>query len=158
MTEAKEVTFDRTYDAPLAGVWKAWTDPEQIKQWWGPENVIIPECEIDLRVGGRFYIVMEAGEGMGEHKGTRWPMDATYTAVEPTSRLAYTSKAWTEGDEEATEIAQTSELTLTEDNGKTKMVLKATITSTGPKAGAAVQGMQYGYNQQFDKLVKFLAG
>lgn len=156
MAEAKEVTFERTYDAPAEKVWAAWTDPEKLKQWWGPDNVSIPECQVDLRVGGRFYIVMEAGEAMGEYKGTRWPMDARYTAVEPNSKLSYTAKAFTEGDEEATLIDQLQEISFVEENGKTKMALKVTVNSVGPKAGAAIAGMRYGFNQQFDKLSKFL--
>ncbi|HEU5114471.1 MAG TPA: SRPBCC domain-containing protein, partial [Candidatus Paceibacterota bacterium] len=70
MKPIKEVTFERTYDVPKEKVWQAWTDPKTIKEWWGPDNVTIPECEVDLRVGGRIYIVMEAGEAMGPYKGT----------------------------------------------------------------------------------------
>jgi uncharacterized protein YndB with AHSA1/START domain len=115
MAEVKEVTFDRTFDVPADKVWQAWTDPEQLKRWWGPDNVSIPECEIDLRVGGRLYMVMEATEAMGEYKGTRWPMEAKFTVVEPNTKLAYEAKAWT-----------------------------------------AVEGMKWGFGQQFDKLNKFL--
>jgi len=43
-----------------------------------------------------------------------------------------------------------------EENGKTKMDLKVTLNKIGPKAGMAVEGMQYGFNQQFDKLAKFV--
>jgi uncharacterized protein YndB with AHSA1/START domain len=156
MAEVKEVTFDRTFEAPADKVWQAWTDPEQLKRWWGPDNVTIPECEIDLRVGGRVYIVMEATEAMGEYKGTRWPMEGKFTAVEPNSRLTYEAKAWTEGDEEGTTLEQTQEITFAEDNGKTKMSLKVTLHKIGPKAGMAVEGMKWGFNQQFDKLDKFL--
>ena len=157
MEPIKEIIFERTFDAPIDAVWEAWTDPTKLKSWWGPENVTIPECEVDLRVGGRFYIVMQATEGMGEYAGTRWPMEATFTTVEPTSKLSYAGKAWTEGHENTTEIEQSQELTLTEEDGKTKLFLKATITKTGSDAGMAVQGMQYGYNQQLDKLTGFLA-
>ena len=96
MKPIKEVELERIYDASLETVWKAWTNPEMLKQWWGPNNVTIPECEVDLRVGGTFYIVMEAGEGMGPYKGTKWPMQAEFTVVEPRSKLFYTAKAWTE--------------------------------------------------------------
>ena len=97
MEPIKEVEFDRVYDAPVDVVWSAWTDAKKLQQWWGPDNVSIPECEVDLHVGGRFYIVMEAGAAMGPYQGTRWPMEATFTAVEPNARLAYTAIAWTEG-------------------------------------------------------------
>jgi len=157
MTPIKEIEFERTYDAPIETVWQAWTDPEHLKEWWGPDNVSIPECEVDLRVGGKYYIVMEAGEAMGAYKGTRWPMEAVYTVVEKNSRLAYTAKAWTEGQEETTEIDQVTELSLSDDNGQTKIKLKATINKTGPNTKMAVEGMQMGFNQQLDKLSKFLS-
>jgi len=156
MTPIKELEIERTYDAPVNNVWKAWTEPEQIKEWWGPDNVSIPECEVDLRVGGRIYIVMEAGEAMGPYKGTRWPMDGTFTVVEENSKLAYEVKAWTEGQEGATEIDQVTELTMHEDSGKTIIKLKATINKTGPDTKMAVEGMQMGFNQQLDKLNNFL--
>jgi uncharacterized protein YndB with AHSA1/START domain len=156
MAEAKEVTFEREYEAPVEKVWQAWTDAEQLKKWWGPNDVIIPECEVDLRVGGRFYIVMEATEAMGEYKGTRWPMEAKFTAVEPNSKLVYEAKAWTEDDKEGTTLEQVQELRLSEENGKTKLYLKATLNKIGPKAGMAAEGMKYGYGQQLEKLDKFL--
>src|SRR5665213_471962 len=138
MAPIKEVEFERVYDAPLQKVWQAWTDPERLKQWWGPDNVSIPECEVDLRVGGRIYIVMEAGEAMGPYKGTRWPMEGTYTIVEENSKLVTVAKAWTEGQEETTQIDQTTELTLEDDNGKTKIKVKASINKLGPDARMAV--------------------
>jgi uncharacterized protein YndB with AHSA1/START domain len=157
MTPIKEVEFERTYDASLEKVWKAWTDPEMLKQWWGPNDVIIPECEVDLRVGGRIYIVMEAGEAMGPYKGTRWPMDGKYTVVENKSKLAYAAKAWTEGQEATTQIDQVTELSLVDDDGKTILKLKATINKIGSDAKMAVEGMQQGFNQQLDKLSKYLS-
>jgi len=157
MTPIKEVEFERTYDAPVEVIWQAWTDPGQLKKWWGPDNVSIPECEVDLRVGGRFYIVMEAGEAMGPYKGTRWPMEGTFTTVERHAKLSYDAKAWTEGQEETTQIDQVTELTLTDDNGKTTIKLKATINKIGSDAKMAVEGMQQGFTQQLEKLNVFLA-
>lgn len=152
----KEVELERTYDALPETVWKVWTDPELIKQWWGPDNVTIPECEIDLRVGGKIYIVMEAGEAMGEYKGTKWPMLGTFTAVEPNAKLSYDVQAWTEGQKEQTTIDQTTEITFSEESGKTKLHIWAAIFKSGPDAGAAIAGMQYGFTQQLNKLNTFL--
>jgi uncharacterized protein YndB with AHSA1/START domain len=157
MEPVKEVTFERTYDAPIAKVWQAWTDPEQLKKWWGPNDVTIDECEVDLKVGGRVYIVMQASEAMGEYAGTRWPMEATFTVVEEPTTLVYEAKAWTDGMEETTTIETVQELTLSEEDGKTKLYLKAAIHKAGPDASMAVEGMKYGYGQQLDKLDKHLA-
>ena len=156
MKPLKEVSFERTYDTPVETVWRAWTDPEQLKQWWGPNDVTIPECEVDLRQGGRFYIVMQATEAMGEYAGTRWPMEATFTEVKENAKLAYEAKAWTEGHEDATMIEQVSTMTLSEEGGKTKLSLHAAIIKSGPNATDAIEGMKYGYGQQFDKLDKYL--
>lgn len=153
----KEVSFEKTYDAPVEQVWKAWTNPDLLKQWWGPNDVIIPDCEVDLKVGGRFYIVMEAGEAMGPYKGTQWPMEAKFTVVEPNSRLAYTAKAWTKGAEEEMAIEQDTEISMEDVGGKTKVKLKATVHKIGPGAQMAIQGMQAGFAQQLDKLTNFLA-
>lgn len=156
MTPIKEVKFDRVYDAPIALVWQAWTDPKMLPQWWGPNGVTIPECEVDLRVGGTIRIVMEAGEAMGPYKGTKWPMVGEFTVVKPTSHLAYRVKAWTEGQDDTTQIDQVTELTLADQDGKTRLMLTAAILKIGPNAKAAVQGMQYGFAQQLDKLTGFL--
>src|ERR1700722_19877641 len=127
MENKNEFIKEQVFDAPREAVWKAWTDPKMLKQWWGPDNVSIPECEVDLRVGGTFYIVMEAGEAMGPYKGTKWPMKAEFTVVEPHSKLSYTAKAWTEGHNQngETTIDQTTEVTLTEEHGKTTLKVHA---------------------------------
>jgi len=157
MEPIKEVALERTYEAPLESVWQAWTDPAKLKQWWGPDNVTIPTCEVDLKVGGKFYIVMEAGEAMGPYKGTLWPMQAEFTVVEPNAKLAYKANAWTEGAREDFSIDQTTEVVFAEEGGKTKVTVKASIYKLGPKAGMAAEGMQAGFTQQLEKLSAFLA-
>jgi uncharacterized protein YndB with AHSA1/START domain/DNA-binding transcriptional ArsR family regulator len=156
MQPIKEIHLERVYDAPVAQVWRAWTDPEMLKQWWGPDNVGIPRCEVDLRVGGTFYIVMEAGEAMGPYKGTLWPMRAKYTVVEPCARLSYTANAWTEGHEADTQIDQVTEIDFSEAAGKTTVRIRAVINKLGPSAGMAAEGMQAGFTQQLGKLEGFL--
>lgn len=153
----KEVLFSRVFHASRERVWKAWTDAEELKKWWGPQGVTIPECDVDLRVGGRLYIVMLAGDMLGPFKGLRWPIEATFTEVTPVKRLVFKAKGWTEGQEAETQIDQISELTLSDDGGKTKMDLKVTLLKTGPGAKMAAQGMEMGFNQQFDKLETYLA-
>lgn len=92
----KELRLERSYPAPVAAVWKAWTDADALRQWWGPDKTVVPECEVDLRVGGRLYVVTEAGEGMGKYKGTRWPMEATISLIEENRRLVCECRSWTE--------------------------------------------------------------
>lgn len=153
----RELSFDRSYPAPLDLVWQAWTDPRMLREWWGPENTTIPECSIDLRVGGEIYVVMEAGEGMGKYQGTRWPMAGTFTVIEENTRLSYNARSWTEGEEETTTIKHTNHVTLTEADGATLVSLRVSITEIGSKARMAAFGMKWGYKQYLDKLDTYLS-
>ena len=154
----KELDFERSYPAPVATVWRAWTQSEMLRQWWGPEKTTVPECEIDPRVGGTIRVVTEAGAEMGKYAGTRWPMKGTFTVVAENERLVYEARSWTEGDEEGSTIHHTNDLTLSEHDGITTVNLRISITQIGPKARMASFGMKWGYEQQLDHLGELLAG
>ena len=49
-TESKTISIKRTFELPLSVVWKAWTDPDSFKKWWGPKNYTCPHSFIDFRV------------------------------------------------------------------------------------------------------------
>jgi uncharacterized protein YndB with AHSA1/START domain len=71
--EKTSLTIKRFINAPPARVYKAWTDPEQIKQWWGPEGVQTRNFTADARVGGKYRwdLVNPEGEEMsafGEYR------------------------------------------------------------------------------------------
>jgi uncharacterized protein YndB with AHSA1/START domain len=154
---AKQLSFERSYPAPVATVWRAGTEPDLLRQWWGPEHTTITDCEIDLRVGGSIHIVMEAGEGMGKYRGTRWPMNGTFTAVDAQRYLSYDARSWTEGEEAGTTIDHTNDVTLIGNGATTTVQLNVAITKIGPKAKMAAFGMKWGYKAYLDKLDKLLA-
>jgi len=58
-----EILITRLFDAPRDLVWRAWTEPEFVMQWWGPKNFTSPSCKIDLRVGGTYLFCMRSPEG-----------------------------------------------------------------------------------------------
>lgn len=151
------LAFERRYDAAPDAVWNAWTQPDLLRQWWGPEHTKVTECSIELREGGRIYIVMEATEGMGKYAGTRWPLDGTFTVIEPPTRLVYQARSWTEGEEETATIEHVNELTLTNVDGATQLQLRIKINKVGPGAKMAAFGMKWGYKQQLENLAVRLA-
>jgi uncharacterized protein YndB with AHSA1/START domain len=59
----KELTIMRVFDVPRELVWKAWTEPERVKRWWGPKGFTSPVIKIDLRVGGEYLSCMRSPEG-----------------------------------------------------------------------------------------------
>ncbi|WP_425410979.1 SRPBCC family protein [Hyphococcus sp.] len=58
-----ELRMSKIYDAPRPLVWKVWTDPAHIAQWWGPFGPEHTTCEMDFRVGGEFRVLMKTPEG-----------------------------------------------------------------------------------------------
>jgi uncharacterized protein YndB with AHSA1/START domain len=58
-----DLVLEREVDVAPELVWRAWTEPELVKQWFTPKPYETPHCEIDLRPGGRFRTVMRSPEG-----------------------------------------------------------------------------------------------
>lgn len=59
----KDIVVTRVFDAPVEQVWRAWTDPEQVMHWWGPEGFTCPVARIDFREGGKSLVCMRSPEG-----------------------------------------------------------------------------------------------
>jgi uncharacterized protein YndB with AHSA1/START domain len=79
----------RTIRAPRERVFAAWTEPEQLRAWWGPRPVTCKDAEVDLRVGGRLRIVNALPDG------STLTIHGEFRAVDPPRRLVYT---WTMDD------------------------------------------------------------
>src|ERR1700754_4572553 len=65
LLEAKSAEFviSRVFDAPRELVWKCFTDPAHMKQWWGPKGVTVVKSEMDLRPGGTYLYGMKTPDG-----------------------------------------------------------------------------------------------
>jgi uncharacterized protein YndB with AHSA1/START domain len=60
---SKEFVISRVFDAPRDKVWKAWTEVERLKQWWGPKGFTVSYCKIDLRPGGVMHYCLRMPDG-----------------------------------------------------------------------------------------------
>ncbi len=80
-----DLSFERIVDVPRELVWKAWTSPEHIKQWFTPAPWKTIDCEIDLRPGGIFRTVMLSPEGQ------EFPNAGCYPEVRENEKLAWTN-------------------------------------------------------------------
>ena len=77
--------LSRTFAAPRARVFRAWTEPEALKEWWLPAaGFRVPAVEVDLRAGGAYRIHME------NPQGERFAVAGSYREVNPPERLVYT--------------------------------------------------------------------
>jgi uncharacterized protein YndB with AHSA1/START domain len=63
VNETERMVVTRIFDAPRELVWKAWTDPKYVMQWWGPKGFTAPVCQMDFRVGGKLLVCMKAPDG-----------------------------------------------------------------------------------------------
>jgi uncharacterized protein YndB with AHSA1/START domain len=87
VSEKPALNLQRHYPVAPEKVWRAWTDPEAIKRWWGPgDNDPVSLAQLDVRVGGRFRIVF------GGPQGTEHEVQGVYQEVVPNRKLVFT---WT---------------------------------------------------------------
>jgi len=86
-TPGTEITLNlrRIFKAPRKRVFRAWTDPEELKKWWGPEGYATPSAEVDLRVGGKYRLGMRKLPD-----GEIFYLSGIYREVRPPERLVYT--------------------------------------------------------------------
>lgn len=79
-----EVILTRLVNAPRVLVFKAWTDPKHLVQWWGPLG-FTSVCELDPRPGGRYRVIMRSPEGID------YPLRGVYLEVKEPERLVFTN-------------------------------------------------------------------
>jgi uncharacterized protein YndB with AHSA1/START domain len=76
----------RIFAAPVALVWQAWTDPDHLMKWWGPDHFTSPSAQMDVREGGMSLVCMRApAEFGGQEMYSTW----TYTKIVPFQRLEF---------------------------------------------------------------------
>jgi len=64
-SKTRDLVVTRVFDAPIELAWKAWTDPDYVMRWWGPEYFTSPSAKIDLRVGETSLVCMRAPKDFG---------------------------------------------------------------------------------------------
>lgn len=149
----KELTMSRTLDAPLDLVYKAWTDPELVKQWWGPNGVSNRVNAWDAEPNGKIDLVMIAGTELGPLAGQEWPMAGEFEELDEPDKIVFTANALVDGTEV---LKHRTTVMLKEQNGKTEMTVHVVVIKTTPEAAGPLAGMEQGWNQQLDKLVEFV--
>ena len=142
------VTLTRVFDAPRALVWKAWTDPKMMAQWFGPRGFTNPVCELDARVGGSLRIVMRAPDG------SDYPMKGEFREVIVPERLVFTNIALDKDGRHLLEGETT--VTFAESDNKTTLTLRTRAVGLVPIAMQMLAGMEAGWTQSIDKLEEFV--
>jgi uncharacterized protein YndB with AHSA1/START domain len=141
----QQVLITRIFDAPRELVFRAWTDPDQVAQWFGPEHFDTPRetIEIDLRIGGRYELTM-----VQRHSGARFPVRYEIVELDPPRLLVLRSEPM---PEVGIHGATFTRVELHDHGDKTRMTL-----SDGPytEAGHA----EAGWHAAFGKLDALVTG
>ena len=107
----RELTITRVIDAPREAVFEAWTDPQQMARWWGPNGFTNPVCEMDAKPGGAMRIVMRAPDGVD------YPMSGVFQEIAAPDRLVFAAAAEDHAGNPLLEWVST--VSFAEDGGKT---------------------------------------
>jgi uncharacterized protein YndB with AHSA1/START domain len=160
----RETVFTRSFDAPRETVFAAWTEPKKLARWWGPHAMTNPVCEIDLRPGGRYRIVMRGPNGVeyplkGELREVRRPerlvltMDAEEHPAEWHQALRANRRAGS--SEEGLRAVVT--VTFAERSGRTKVTIVNEYESVQTRNAVVKMGSNDGWAQSLERLEWLLA-
>jgi len=141
----REIRVERTFDAARSRVWRAFTDPKLIAQWWGRGNKLVIE-RLELQRGGHWRYVEHTARGPEGFEGR-------FREVTPETRLVQTFE-WDGMPGHV--FVKTIEF---EDlgGGRTKVVTTMIIHTTEERDGMLHSGMETGLNQSYAKLDELLA-
>jgi uncharacterized protein YndB with AHSA1/START domain len=141
----REIRIERVFDAPRDRVWRAFTDPKLLAQWWGRGNKLVIE-KFELKRGGHWRFVEHSDQGVHGFEGR-------YREVTPQDRIVQTFE-W--DGMPAYVIIESAEFQDLGD-GRTKVVNVSLFHTTEERDGMLQSGMEQGLNQSYAALDTLLA-
>ncbi len=160
---ARDFVISRTFAAPRELVWKAWTEPKHMAQWWGPHNFTNPVCEMDVRVGGQYRIVMRGPEG------DEYPLEGTFRDIVPPERLVLFMDCSAHPEEWHNLVNPNRDrsnkpylgciqiVTFETEGDKTKLTIRTRLESAAIRDNMVKVGMNEGWSGSLDRLQALLA-
>jgi uncharacterized protein YndB with AHSA1/START domain len=144
----QQVLITRIFEAPRERVFRAWTDPDEVAAWFGPDSMETPRerIRIDLRVGGRYELTMVRHDG----EGAEFSIGYEIVELREPELLVLRSDPMPEMGMDAGTVVRVE---LHDHGEKTRMTL-----SDGPLPAAGRSPAEAGWNAAMDKLAASLAG
>lgn len=148
--KAMGVTLTRVFDAPRELVFKVWTDPKHVAKWWGPHGFTNPTCVWEAKVGGKIDVAMTWQDG------TAHPVRGVVREIKAPERLVFETRAFFD-ENGVPQIEGLNTVTFTEENGKTRVTLEATLTKLAPQFAGAADGASEGWGQSLERFNSVIA-
>jgi uncharacterized protein YndB with AHSA1/START domain len=142
----RELSITRLLDAPCEAIYRCWTEPELVKQWFAPKPWTVSETQLEVRPGGKNNVTMRSPEGQ------EMPTKGIYLDVIPNRKLVFTD-AFDDG--EAPKDGPPFMLaivTFEDEDGKTRYTARARHWSKEAKVQHEQMGFHTGWNQCADQL------
>ena len=149
-TSDRELVLTRIIDAPREKLFRAWTDPELLKQWFAPLPYTTPHAEMDVRPGGSSLIVMRGPDG------NEFPNRGVYLEVVENERLVSTD-AYTKAWEPSEKPFMTLILTFEDEGGKTRYTARVLHWMVADREMHEKMGFHEGWGQCADQLAALVA-
>jgi len=146
----RELVLTRLIDAPREKLFRAWTEPELMKQWFTPRPWTTPVIEVDLRPGGANLIVMRGPDG------TEFPNRGIYLEIVKNERLVFTD-AYTKAWEPSDKPFFTGVITFEDEGGKTRYTARALHWTVADREAHEKMGFHEGWGLCADQLAELAA-
>ena len=141
-----EIAMTRVFDASRELVFKAYTDPEMVAQWWGQRASTTIVDKLDLRPGGTWRFIQR------EEGGIEYAFNGEYREVSPPERLVSTFEFEMMPGHVIVDTATFEEL-----DGRTKVTVTSLFANIEDRDGMLSSGMEGGANESWDQLAELLA-
>jgi uncharacterized protein YndB with AHSA1/START domain len=145
-TGSHEIVMTREFDAPRELIFKAYTDPELMKRWWGPRKYETTIEEMDVRFGGVWRITHRDGDTAHGFRGV-------YHDVTPNERLVTTFEYVGAPGHIALDTLQLDDL----GGGRTRLTSRSVFQTIEDRDGMVASGMESGARESLDRLSELLA-
>lgn len=145
----RDLVLKREIDVPVELVWKAWTTPEHLREWFVPKPWTIASCELDLRPGGKFHTVMRSPDGQ------EYPNSGCYLEVTPNERLIFTDTLLA-GYRPAPNPFFTAVLELARNGSGTRYTAIAIHGDDAAKKKHEEMGFHDGWGTVVDQMVEYI--
>lgn len=156
--EGRELTLERTFNAPRELVFRTFTEAEHLKRWWGPTGWPLTVCNVDLRPGGVWHYCMTCtDEAQKDYYGMQSWGKAVYHEIDPPKKIIY-ADFFSDAEGNVNEDMPSAMITLTfeEAEGKTKVTNFAQYASADAVQAVLDMGMLEGITDTFNNLEKLL--
>ena len=144
-SETRALVLERVLAAPRMAIWRCWSEPELLKQWFAPAPWIVTEAKLDFRPGGESRIVMRSPEG------EQFPRRGVYLEIDPGRRLVFTD-AFTAGWQPSEKPFFTGHISLDDVHGGTRYIARALHWTEEGRAAHEAMGFHEGWGKCADQL------